>query len=148
MKRLLRVALMVVAMLVASTLLAPSAANATWNDPQVNLSGHMDCGGASEPTWVWYEATNGERGWANTEDWTSVSRLIGGWLGLVKVRTYKITLWDVPTSGTTITIKMGCRGLISGTTTEYQTSFGVNRPTFGRGATRHICVNPPLGCWV
>lgn len=45
-----------------------------------------------------------------------------------------------------LTVKVGCKGLLSGQVKEYQTGFGVNRPTFGRSATRHICFDAPLGC--
>ncbi|PRY35085.1 hypothetical protein CLV43_1143 [Umezawaea tangerina] len=61
--------------LIAGTLFTATPAHATWNDPKVNVSGHLDCGGAQEATWVWYEASNGEHGWADTSKWTSVN----GW---------------------------------------------------------------------
>jgi len=127
-----------------------SPASATWNDPNVNVSGHIDCGGLDSAAWVWYEATNGERGWANIDDWTSVSRWTsafgGRWLW-VKVKTYRVDLHNVSSDGTTLTLKVGCNGALGGTS-QWQTSFGVNRPTFGRSATRHICRDAALGCWV
>jgi hypothetical protein len=124
-------------------------ASATWNDPKVNVSGHIDCGGIDSAAWVWYQTSNGERGWANIEDWTAVSRwtsIAGRWLW-VKVKTYRVNLTNVPRNGTTLTLTVGCHGALGGSY-QWPTSFGVNRPTFGRGATRHICRNAMLGCWV
>lgn len=146
--RMLGVALL---MMLGVTFVAPaSPASATWNDPKVNLSGHIDCGGLDELTYVWYETSNDERGFARTEDWTSVGRWssVARMFKWVKVRTYRVDLTKVSSNGSTITFKVGCRGALSGTVKEYKTSFGVQRPTFGRGATRHICTNHPLGCWV
>lgn len=149
MKKLFVRLTMALALVAGLSLAMPTAANATYNDPKVNVSGHLDCGGAREATWVWYEATNGERGWANTEDWTSVSRWAApARMMWVKIKTYRVYLTNVSKDGTTLTIKVGCRGVLSGDTVEYKTWFGVNRPTFGRSATRHVCYNPPLGCWV
>ncbi|MFD5089806.1 hypothetical protein ACFWMR_04355 [Amycolatopsis thailandensis] len=132
--------------IVAGTIVTAAPAQATWNDPQVNLSGHLDCGGAQEATWVWYEASNGERGWADTSLWTSVNRLVPGALKVIKIKSYRINLTNVSREGTQVTVKVGCKGVLGGQVTEYQTSFGVNRPTFGRSATRHICSDAPLGC--
>lgn len=130
----------------AGSLVSAAPAHATWNDPQVNVSGHLDCGGAQEATWVWYEADNGERDWAKSDLWTSVNRAVPGALKLVQIKSYSLSLHDVSKDGTTLTIKVGCKGVLSDQVTEYQTSFGVNRPTFGRGVTRHICSDAPLGC--
>ena len=130
----------------ASTLAFAGPAHATWNDPQVNVSGHLDCGGAQEATWVWYEATNGERGWAKSDLWTSVNRAVPGALKLVQVKSYSLSLYNVSKDGTWLTIKVGCKGVLSGQVKEYKTGFGVNRPSFGRSVTRHICSDAPLGC--
>lgn len=124
-------------------------AHATHSNPQVNVIGHMDCGAVYEATWVWYEASNGERGWASTSDWTSVSRLAGRTWHWVKVKTYKLTLNNVDKdNGVELTVKVGCKGKLDGKVREYRTSFGVRRPFIGLDATRHICWDPPLGCWV
>ncbi|MBN6040014.1 hypothetical protein [Amycolatopsis sp. 195334CR] len=132
--------------MVAGTVITAAPAQATWNDPHVNLSGHLDCGGAQEATWVWYEASNGERDWADTSVWTRVNRWVPGVLKLVEVKSYRINLTNVSKDGTQLTVKVGCKGVLGGRVKEYQTSFGVNRPTFGRSATRHICYDAPLGC--
>lgn len=122
---------------------APVAATA-W-DPHVHMSGHIDCGGIDSAEWMWWEASNGERGWADLSQWTSVTR----WFAplrltkLVKVQTYNLDLWKVPTSGTTLKYTVGCvaRGVTGGVifSSQFSGSYGVNRPKFGTSHTRHIC---------
>lgn len=141
----------VLALAIGGLTVTSTAANATPWDPQVHVSGHVDCGGLDEAVWMWYRADNGEQGWADLSNWTTVSRwtgIAGRWTRFIQVRTYNLTLYNVSTRGTTLHLTMGCRGAISGVVKQYSTSFGVNRPAFGRGVTRHVCDNPPLGCWV
>lgn len=121
------------------SVIAAQPASATWNDPKVNLSGHMDCSGLETPTWSWYETTGGERGWVDLSAWTKVNRAAPGVLKLIEIKTYKVWLTNVSKDGTTITIKTGCKGALTDRVTERVTSFGVQRPTFGRDATRHVC---------
>lgn len=129
--------------LIAPAPTAPAAATA-W-DPHVHMSGHIDCGGIDSAEWMWWEASNGERGWASLSQWTSVTRWFAP-LRLtqrVKVQTYNLDLWNVPKSGTTLKYTIGCvaRGVTGGVilSSQFSGSYGVNRPTFGTSSTRHIC---------
>ncbi|PRY35086.1 hypothetical protein CLV43_1144 [Umezawaea tangerina] len=70
----------------------------------------------------------------------------GAFLKLIKIKSYQVNLTNVSKDGTWLTIKVGCKGVLGGPTKEYQTGFGVDRPTFGRGVTQHVCVDAPLGC--
>lgn len=139
-------ALVVGAAVIVGTVVGVAPAQATWNDPRVNISGHLDCGGAQKATWVWYEASNGERGWADTSVWTRVNRAVPGGFKIVEIPSYRINLKHVSKDGTWLTVKVGCKGLLSERVKEYKTGFGVNRPAVGRNATRHICSDAPLGC--
>ena len=132
-----------------------TASASPW-DPHVHLSGHIDCGGIDSASWVWVDTSWGERGWASTSAWTSISRP-AGWLvskGLpswldVKVQTYNIDLWRVP-GGTnnTVTLTIGCTTPFVGWQSQFSTKFGLARPTIGASTTRHVCRNAALGCWV
>jgi hypothetical protein len=132
----------------------PSRAAATPWDPHVRLSGHIDCGGINSASWVWVETSWGERGWASTSTWTSVSRPAGvlaskglpAWLS-VKIQNYDIHFWRVPRGTThTVTLTIGCTTPFIGTKSQFSTSFGLARPTFGTSTTRHVCRNAVFGC--
>lgn len=136
---------------VAAAMLLPAApALATWNNPHVHVSGHIDCGGIDSARWMWWWTSSGERGWANLSAWTGVSRWV--WVirefRVISVQTYNLDLWNVPRSGTTFSYTIGCGNQWLGNTGPFTQSFGVNRPTFGSSATRHICWRAALGCWV
>lgn len=93
---------------------APSSAGAWAWDPTVTLQGQAICA-SSGATWVWVEASNGERGWATNGRGN-----------------YRFTFRHVPTRGMTVRVNYG-NGTFSCTD-----SFGVNRPTTGTTATRHV----------
>ncbi len=97
----------------------PGSAGATAWNPTVTLQGRAICA-SSGATWVWVEASNGERGWATNGRGN-----------------YRFTFRRVPTSGMRVTVNYG-NGTFRCTDT-----FGVNRPTFGTSATRNVIrVNP------
>jgi len=96
------------------TLAPASQAGATAWNPNVTLKGRaIAC--SSSATWVWVEASNGERGWATQP---------GG--------NYNFNFKRVPTSGMTVTVKFG------NSVCSRSATFGLNRPTVGTTATRNV----------
>lgn len=94
---------------------ARQASATAWN-PKVSLQGRaLVCN--SKATWVWVEASNGERGWATQP---------GG--------NYRFDFKRVPTGGMTVTVKLG------NSACDRSSTFGLNRPTFGTSATRNVNV--------
>ena len=93
---------------------SPTPADATAWNPTVTLQGRAICA-SSGATWVWVEASNGERGWATNG-----------------AGNYRFTFSRVPTSGMTVRVNYG------NSTFRCTDSFGVNRPTFGTSATRNV----------
>jgi hypothetical protein len=128
----------------------PAMASASPWDSHVHVRGHIDCGGLDSPEWVWYQASNGERGFAKLSPWTRVSRAAGSVWRLVKVPTYDIHLWKVGGgSGTSLTLTVGCNNALLGARSSFtDKGFGVARPRFGTLTTVHVCRNAVLGCWV
>ncbi len=98
----------------AASLVAPLQAGAWAWSPTVTLQGTADCK-LAKATWVWVEASNGERGWATN----GTGR-------------YSFTFRNVPTSGMRVTVNFGSNGR------NCSTSFGVNRPSTGTSATRNV----------
>lgn len=92
----------------------PSQAGATAWNPTVTLQGTSVCAGRGT-TWVWVQASNGERGWATN----GTGR-------------YRFTFRRVPTSGMTVTVNYG------NSTFSCRDAFGLNRPTVGTSATRNV----------
>jgi hypothetical protein len=94
--------------------LATSASASAW-EPHVRLQGTSICA-SSATTWVWVEASNGERGWATN--------------GRGR---YSFDFWNVP-RGKSISVKVNYgNGTFACTDT-----VGVSRPTFGATATRDL----------
>jgi hypothetical protein len=125
----IRATLCVAAMLAAALVLAPVRAvpaHAWAWDPTVTLSGKVGCNYAASNTvqWAWISGSDGESGWASLK--------AGG-----ITRPYSFTFHKVPTSSMTVKVNWGCS--IDGSHT---TSFGLNRPAVGEGATRDICYWP------
>lgn len=145
--RALTIFLASILVLSSATLASPSAEATSW-DPHVHMSGHIDCGGLDSATWVWYEASNGERGWADLVPWTSVNRLVRGIWRWVKVQTYDLHLWKVPKDGTWLYMTIGCRNPYTGASFELRANYSVTRPNFGTKGTRHVCRSAFLGCVV
>ena len=97
------------------TLIGPdNPAGATAWNPTVTLQGSAICK-SSRATWVWVEASNGERGWATNGSGA-----------------YRFTFRRVPTSGMTVRVNYG------NSTFSCTTKFGVNRPAVGTTATRNV----------
>ena len=111
-----RMLLLVAAVATATSIVLGSSSIAgawAW-DPTVALSGRAIA--CSRPaTWVWVEASNGERGWATQP---------GG--------NYSFRFTRVPTSGMTVRVNFG-NGACN-----RSTSFGVNRPSTGISSTRNV----------
>ncbi|WP_140158073.1 hypothetical protein [Micromonospora sp. NBS 11-29] len=106
---------------------APQPAAAWPWEPAVTLNGKVGCNYATTNTvtWAWVEATNGEHGWATLS-------------GSGMTRPYYFDFYNVGTGGTTVTFKWGCS-----TDGEHSTTFGLNRPSTGKTATRNICYWSP-----
>ena len=124
----------------AAGLATATPASASPWDNHVHITGHIDCRSAlNSPAWMWYETTAGERGWANVNNWTSVSRVVKGvkQVSWVKIQSYDIELWNVPKGGTKMKYSVGCTGGIADS--QFKGSIPVKRPAAGTGATRHIC---------
>ncbi|MEV4411371.1 hypothetical protein [Catellatospora sp. NPDC049609] len=114
-------------MLLAGVAVAPAPASAWAWDPKVTLNGKIGCNYATTNTvtWAWIEGSNGESGWATLS-------------GSGMTRPYFFDFYHVPTSTMTVTVKWGCS-----TDGEHKTSFGLNRPSTGKTATRNICYWTP-----
>ena len=113
-----------VASVVAFTALAvaaPSQAHAWAWSPSVTLQGSSICAGRGT-TWVWVEASNGERGWAT-----------------YGTGNYRFNFTRVPTSGITVRVNYG------NSTFKCTDSFGVQRPAVGTTATRNVYKLIPNG---
>jgi len=83
-------------------------------DPNVMLQGRaIVCSRAA--TWVWVEASNGERGWATRP---------GG--------NYSFQFRRIPPSGVTVRVNFGHSSC------SRSTSFGLKRPAVGTSATRDV----------
>lgn len=120
-----RASLVLTAVLAAVLASAASAMPAhAWPwDATVKLTGKIGCNYATSNTvqWAWVSATDGESGWAALG--------AGG-----MTRPYSFTFHRAPSSTMTVKINWGCA--IDGS---HSTSFGLNRPGVGEGATRDIC---------
>jgi len=115
--------LLLVALLLAPAALVLDATPAgawAWN-PNVTLQGTSHCG-SSPTTWVWVQASNGERGWATN--------------GRGR---YRFSFKRVPFGGTTVKVNYG------NGTFRCTDSFGLKRPATGTSATRNVFKLVPNG---
>ncbi len=120
MKKLFSMAFAALALL-GAFFVAPQPANATAWNPRVTLQGTSSCS-IRGTSWVWVEASNGERGWATN----GTGR-------------YRFTFTRVPTSGMTVTIKYG------NSIASCHDRIGLNRPTVGTSATVNVYKVIPNG---
>jgi hypothetical protein len=108
----------------AATVTSSGTVSASPWDPHVAVTGRATCSPmlGSKITWMWFEASNGERGWAQLLDSPSLTRR------------YRFDLYKVPSgSAVTVTVKWGCSN------GEAYAKPKISRPRVGTYTTVNLC---------